>query len=200
VSSSSTSTNLAAAQPPIEKQRGRMLLAIALITLGICMLAIALVLWVIGSTGSAQGVSKGRPRVGAAMEDFSLNDLQGIEVRLSDYQGQPVLINFWATWCPPCREEMPLFSEFYLANQDSGFVILAVDVGEEWDLVADFAYEQNLPFPVLLDPDQQFAGALRINAYPTSVLVGRDGKIKSVHVGMYTEKQLERDVLPYLDY
>jgi len=177
-----------------------MLLAIALITLGICMLAIALALWVIGSTGSAQGVSKGRPRVGAAMEDFSLNDLQGIEVRLSDYQGQPVLINFWATWCPPCREEMPLFSEFYLANQDSGFVILAVDVGEEWDLVADFAYEQNLPFPVLLDPDQQIADALRINAYPTSVLVGRDGKIKSVHVGMYTEKQLERDVLPYLDF
>jgi len=121
-------------------------------------------------------------------------------VRLSDYQGQPVLINFWATWCPPCREEMPLFSEFYLANQDSGFVILAVDVGEEWDLVADFAYEQNLPFPVLLDPDQQIADALRINAYPTSVLVGRDGKIKSVHVGMYTEKQLERDVLPYLDF
>jgi hypothetical protein len=63
--------------------------------------------------------------------------------------------------------------------------------------LSEFIYE---PFPVLLDPDQQLTGALRINAYPTSVLVGRDGKIKSVYVGMYTEKQLEREVLPYLDF
>ncbi len=199
MNSSPTPSRLVDSQPPVKKRWGRIVLAIAFVTLGICMLAIAVALWAIGSGDSAQGISMGRPRVGAEMVDFSLNDLQGIEVRLSDYQGRPVLVNFWATWCPPCREEMPLFSKFYLAYEESGFMILAVDVGEEWDLVADFAYGHDLPFPVLLDPDQGFADALRINAYPTSVLVGRDGKIKSVHVGMYSENQLERDVLPHLD-
>lgn len=191
--------NLNESRPSASKGRGRLIFAFVLIGFGLCLLFFAVALWLNEQNSEGSAETLGRPRVGAVMADFSLNDLQGIEVRLSDYQGRPVLLNFWATWCPPCREELPLFSDFYWAHEDSGFVILAVDVGEDWNLVADFAREQSLPFPVLLDPDQAFADSLRINAYPTSVLIGRDGKIKSVHVGMYTERALENDVLPYLD-
>lgn len=188
-----TSPDIAVMPKPAGKKWGRLAAAILLILSGVCLLGCALVLWILRSN-DGEMVSSGRPRVGEVMADFSLNDLQGIEVRLSDYQGRPVVLNFWATWCPPCVGEMPLLSEYYLEYQDSGLVVLAVDVGEPWELVEDVSFDLDLPFPVLLDPDQALADSLRINAFPTSILIGRDGVIQKVHVGSYTERELARDL------
>jgi peroxiredoxin len=140
----------------------------------------------------------GPARVGATMADFKLLDTNGKQVKLSDYAGQAVLINTWATWCPPCRAEMPDLNVFYQKHRESGFVVLAVNAGETRDLAAGFANQLGLAFPILLDSDEYLVDSLGIRDFPTSILVGRDGKIKAVHVGMFTPDMLEKQILPLI--
>jgi peroxiredoxin len=166
-------------------------------------MVVAMGLWlnktVQSAAASEETAAGGPPRVGQKMADFSLDNLKGIEVRLSDYLGRPVLVNFWTTWCPPCRAEMPLFSDLYLEYEADGLMILAVDVGESYSLAAEFNREQNLPFPVLLDPAEDLADTLQIRAFPTSILVDRDGVVRDIHVGMYTEVEIDREIIPLLE-
>jgi peroxiredoxin len=132
------------------------------------------------------------PVAGAPAPDFSLVGLDGTEVRLSEYRGDVVLINFWATWCGPCRAEMPLLQDRYLALHDAGLVVLAVNDDEPAGDVTAFAQELELTFPVLLDPGAKVQNLYRVLGYPTSFLVGRDGVIQRVHVGVLTDSQLDR--------
>ena len=143
-------------------------------------------------------VSIAPARVGAPASNFALTDLSGETVQLTDYAGQVVLVNGWATWCPPCRAEMPALHEFYLAHQAEGFALLAVNAGEDRATVADFIAQTGFTFPVLLDPGENISNGLGVNGLPTSILIGRDGKVAYIHVGYFTPEVLAEKVTPLL--
>jgi thiol-disulfide isomerase/thioredoxin len=132
------------------------------------------------------------------MTSFTLPDLAGQQVKLSDYAGRIVLINAWATWCPPCRAEMPDLETLYQKHHSTGFVVLAINVGETRDQAAGFANQLGLTFPILLDQDERLMDTLGIRDYPTSILVDGNGIIKAVHVGMLTPEMLNREIVPLI--
>ncbi len=140
----------------------------------------------------------GFPRVGSRMVNFSLRDLEGNEVHLRDYTGQTVLINAWATWCPPCEAEMPLLVGAYQKYKDSGFTILAINAGETREEAAAFALNYGMDFPVLLDSDSTLLDSLLIDSLPTSVLVGPDGVVKAVHIGILKPEDFAAQIAPHL--
>lgn len=130
-------------------------------------------------------------RVGDLAPDFTLTALDGSEYRLSDLRGQIVLLNFWATWCGPCLIEMPLLEEQYKQYKDDGLIVLAVNDGESRDRVREFAEENLLDIPLLLDPGSVVQRRYQIRGYPSSVFVDRDGLVEFVHIGLVQETQLE---------
>lgn len=142
-------------------------------------------------TPSAAGTA---PDVGFQAPDFSLTTLDGRSVSLSDWRGQVVLLNFWATWCVPCRAEMPQIQAAYQAYRDRNFVVLSINVKEDEQEVAQFAEAFHLTMPVLLDHDGSTARRYRVRGLPTSFLVDPEGVIREVRVGeinhAYIETQL----------
>jgi len=111
--------------------------------------------------------------------DFTLKDLDGKTQRLADYKGKVVLVNFWATWCPPCRREMPSMERLYQKLKDQPFMILAVDQMENFDLAFTFTgqLEPSPTFPVLLDEKGQTPKAWKVLGLPTSFVVDKQGRI-----------------------
>ena len=123
------------------------------------------------------------PRSGAVAPDFVLVDLQGTQHTLDDYQGRPVVLNFWATWCPPCRAEMPALQNVYEEYRDEGLVILAINVRERPSTVQPFVDEYRLTFPVLIDGNAAVSAAYEQEAYPTTYFIDRNGRIREMAVG-----------------
>ncbi len=116
--------------------------------------------------------------------DFTLKDLKGNDVKLSDYRGKVVFLNFWATWCPPCQAEVPELEKANKELQESGLgVILAVDSGEPGDTVQKFADEKKLSFPVVLDEKGEVSYIYKITGIPTTYIINRDGTIFNMHTG-----------------
>jgi len=134
------------------------------------------------------------PEVGAIAPEFTLLDLSGVEVQLSDYRGKVLLLNFWATWCPPCQQEIPMFIEVYEELKDEDFVILAVSIGEGKEKVSGFVSEKGMTFPVLLDSSKDVARRYLVRAIPTSVVVDRDGVVQRIVIGMMHESQLRAEL------
>jgi peroxiredoxin len=120
-----------------------------------------------------------------AAPDFELKDANGHTVRLSDYRGKVVLLDFWATWCGPCKIEIPWFQEFERENKDKGFAVLGVAMDEEgWAVVKPFAHYMNINYRLMIGDDsiaERFGG---VDALPTTFLIDREGKIAAVHVGL----------------
>lgn len=114
--------------------------------------------------------------VGKSAPDFELTDLNGDSVQLSDYRGQKVFLNFWASWCPPCRAEMPDVQRLHQENFED-FMIIAVNVGENKTAAADFIRENNLDFKVVLDNDQSVSREYLVRGIPTSYFVDENGVI-----------------------
>jgi cytochrome c biogenesis protein CcmG/thiol:disulfide interchange protein DsbE len=108
------------------------------------------------------------------------------------------LINGWATWCPPCRAEMPALQAFYDAHRDQGFVILAINAGESQGTVSAFISQMDFTFPVLLDPGERVLSSLGTTGLPTSFVVGQDGVVSYIHAGGLTMDVLETRVTPLL--
>ena len=129
--------------------------------------------------------------VGAPAPDFTLTDLGEKTVTLSNLKGQVVLINFWATWCGPCRVEMPAIQHRYETFKDQGFTVLAVDFDEPLTEVSAFARALNLTSTVLLDPGGSVNELYHVRGYPSTFMVDRSGVIKKLHIGLMTEKQLD---------
>lgn len=124
---------------------------------------------------------------GEAAPDFDLPSPDGGEgLRLSDLRGEVVLVNFWATWCGPCRVEMPELEQLHIDYRDEGLHVLGVNMGEPRGLVREYLAEQRLTFPILLDENAAVGGSYRTHSLPTSVVVDREGRVSSVLVGAQT--------------
>jgi len=109
--------------------------------------------------------------------DFTLQDLSGKSHTLSDYRGKLVFLNFWATWCPPCRSEMPSMQKLYEKADKKKFVMLAVNAKEDVATVRAFAQKNGYTFPILLDPDYKISGKYQVQAIPLTFLVDQQGNI-----------------------
>jgi peroxiredoxin len=131
------------------------------------------------------------PVVGAPAPDFTLTDLSGASVSLSGYKGQPVLLNFWATWCPPCKLEMPTLQQHYTDYKAQGLVVVGVEAGEPRSEVQAFATDQRLTFPILPDEKSTVTDMYRVSALPTTFVIDRQGMIVQQHMGMMTEAQVD---------
>jgi len=123
--------------------------------------------------------------------DFTLTDLQGKEWHLRDLQGKVVLVNFWATWCPPCRKEMPDLEALYEKYKEQGFVVLAIS-DEEQTKVAPFIAERKIAYPVLLDPGRRVNDAFIVEGIPKSFVYDRQGKMVAQSIDMRTRSQFQQ--------
>lgn len=125
-------------------------------------------------------------RIGNTAADFTLTTLDGEQVNLSDYRGQRVLLNFWATWCPPCKAEMPHMEKFYQAYQGDGIVVLAVNLThteKSSAKVRSFVQDREITFPIALDSSGEVSEKYRVRAYPTSFIIDTSGVIRDIYQG-----------------
>ena len=109
--------------------------------------------------------------------EFVLKDIDGKEYRLSQYRGKVVVVNFWATWCPPCREEMPSMERAYEKLKKSGILILAINIGEDEDAIFKFTADYPVSFPLLMDQDSRVINQWPVTALPTTYVVDPEGRI-----------------------
>ncbi|HID34542.1 MAG TPA: redoxin domain-containing protein [Anaerolineae bacterium] len=122
--------------------------------------------------------------------NFAFRYPDGSSFTLADFQGKPVIVNFWATWCPPCRREMPGLVNAYETYKDDGLVILEVDVAEPAQAVAQFVQEYNMTMPVILDQRQEVARLYRTDSFPTTFFIDSEGVIQLRWTGYLPEDQL----------
>lgn len=121
--------------------------------------------------------------------DFNLTSVRGLNVALSDYRGEAVILNFWATWCPPCKAEMPLFDEAAVQNKDL-LTIFAINSGEEIEAVISFANQFSKDLIFLMDPDYSVGNLYQVRGLPTSFFINPDGILQAVHIGELNEELL----------
>lgn len=138
------------------------------------------------------------PLVGSPAPEVSLKDLQGQDVKLSDFRGKVVLLNFWATWCKPCKEEMPAMQASYDKLRDRGFVVLAVNELEDTEKVAEHIRAYGHTFPVVMDRNNTVANKYGVVGLPASFLIDRQGIVRErVSGNLLTESRIEEIVKKY---
>lgn len=123
--------------------------------------------------------------------DFTLKDLEGNTVSLKDFKGKKVFLNFWATWCSPCKSEMPDIEKLYNENKDSDLVILAVNMGDSKDTVKKFIDTNKYNFKVLLDVSQTVSNTYKIVSIPTSFFINKEGNIVHKHTGVMSYEDMK---------
>jgi len=140
--------------------------------------------------------SAATPVANALAPDFTLRGSDGRNVRLDELRGQVVLVNFWATWCGPCREEMPRLDTLYQKYHKSGFVLLGVNVDDDPRTALATAAKLNVSFPVLLDTDKKVSKLYDLNTMPSTIVIDRDGKMRFLHRGYRagTESDYEQQI------
>lgn len=132
---------------------------------------------------------------GQVAPDFALKSSTGENLRLSEYRGDVVMINFWATWCGPCRQEMPLLDELYARYARVGFSLLGVNIDDDSRRAMQMIEELGVTFPVLFDARKEVSKLYEVEAMPVTVLVDREGNVRHVHHGYkpgYEEKYLDQ--------
>lgn len=115
--------------------------------------------------------------------DFTLKSLEGSNLRLEEYRGQVVLLNFWASWCGPCRQEMPLLDRLHHRYEDTGFAVLGVNVEGEVAPAQEIVDKTNVTFPILIDDGQKVSELYNLQAMPSTVVIDRDGVVRYIHLG-----------------
>jgi peroxiredoxin len=136
------------------------------------------------------------PAANSHAPDFTLHAADGRNVRLEELRGQVVLVNFWATWCGPCRAEMPHLNELYGKYRKSGFVLLGVNIDDDPATALATAQKLNVSFPVLLDTDKKVSKLYDLSTMPSTVVIDRDGKVRLLHRGYRegTEAEYEQAI------
>ena len=131
---------------------------------------------------------------GVGTFDFVLKDQNNAPVNLADYKGKVVIVNFWATWCGPCKVEIPDFVKLYAEYKDKGLMIVGISVDDKPEQLQAFIKEHNMNYPVLqMTPEVEDAWG-PFYGYPTSFVVARDGSICTKHLGPATKEQFEREI------
>lgn len=131
------------------------------------------------------------PATGKPMADFELTDVNGNVHRLSDYRGKPVVLNFWATWCPPCNEEMPVFESYHQRLKDD-VVFIGVNYMEDSATVKNFVEENQITFQILLDFSGKASDRYYVQAYPTTFFIDAEGVLRAQRIGVLTPSMLEQ--------
>lgn len=132
---------------------------------------------------------------GESAPDFVLKSTNGSNLRLSEYRGDVVMINFWATWCGPCRQEMPLLDDLYKRYERVGFKLLGVNIDDDSTRAVRMAEELGVSFPVLFDEKKDVSKLYQVEAMPVTLLVDRSGTVRHVHLGYkpgYEQKYLDQ--------
>jgi peroxiredoxin len=129
------------------------------------------------------GAYAARGLVGDDAPDFALKSAAGPNLRLSEHQGDVVMLNFWATWCGPCRQEMPELEKIYSRFRPAGFTLLGINVDGDPERARRMAEEVGVSFPVLFDNEKTVSRLYDIRAMPVTVLIDRDGLVRQVHHG-----------------
>lgn len=130
--------------------------------------------------------------------DFTVKDLAGKPVSLSDFRGQVVLVNFWATWCSPCKEEMPILDAYYRQHRPQGFLLLGINVSDRPEEAAAFVKQQGYSYPILFDSPGNVLVDLGIQGLPASLLIDQEGGLVTRWLGPLTFEMLDSEVIPLL--
>ena len=167
--------------------------------IGLCVVVVVLIIYS-GFLNTEQDAPQSPPGPSSPVDlslapDFELQALDGSLVKLSDYRGQDVFINFWASWCGPCRREMPDIEAIHREYAANGLVVLTVNLGEKKDTVQHYMQANSFTFPVLLDTDRRVARQYRVSSIPVSVFIDKEGKIRHQRVGLLSKEQM----LYYID-
>jgi thiol-disulfide isomerase/thioredoxin len=140
------------------------------------------------------GCTNKSERTADAASDFILQDLSGKNVKLADFKGKPVLIDFWATWCPPCRDSIPGIEKLHKSYSGKGLVVLGISLDQGgWDDVKSFIAEYGITYPVLKGTED-VAAHYQVRTIPMLVIVDKEGKIYKRYLGFGDDEQLEKDI------
>lgn len=172
--------------------------SLVMIGLGLVMLGVILSIYLGGQVAVEEEYSTTPVEVNYAAPGLKLHDMDGKLVSLDMYRGQVVLVNLWATWCPPCKAEMPTLNTFYQKYKDQGFVIVAIDDGESVDLVVPFVEEYGLTFPIWLDQEYATEKAFGTINLPSSWVLDRKGTVRLSWVGAISRRNLEKYIPPII--
>ncbi len=177
----------------------RKILPFIFLVLGAVLIVTSLYFILQNRTPSPADLSAVPAQVNFPSPTLTLTDTRGVSRSLTDYRGRVVLVNLWATWCPPCKQEMPTLQSFYDKYKDDGFMILAIDDGDPTKDVLQFVKDYALTFPVLLDPTH-IATDRAFNApnLPTSFVIDRNGTIQLTWIGAINSQMLEKYVTPLI--
>jgi len=130
--------------------------------------------------------------------ELALKNLAGEDEALVDYEGQVVLVNLWATWCPPCKAELPVLQQFYADHVDEGFVIVGIDFGESAETVDAFIQSSTLTYPIWVDEKSEAGVAFNSFSLPASFVIDRDGVVRLAWTGAISQAMLEKHVTPVI--
>jgi cytochrome c biogenesis protein CcmG/thiol:disulfide interchange protein DsbE len=153
----------------------------------------------IGSALAVEGCSSSRKGTAATAKkpaaNFSLKDANGAKVALADYKGKVVLLNFWATWCGPCKVEIPWFIEFNKTYKDRGFIVVGVSLDDDgWKSVKPYLAEKKIDYTVVVGDDAVSKAYGGVNSLPTTFMIDRDGRIAFVHMGLVGKDTYEKEI------
>ena len=175
----------------------------SLLTWGLLVLILMGIIGAVGCSASAQnspadwrGVNPTElppaPKVGRLAPDFTLTTLDGDSITLSDFRGKSVFVNFWATWCPPCRAEMPDIETIYQEYKDKDLVVIGVDLREAPDSVRRFVEDGGYNWTFVIDSDGEVATSYWVASIPTSFFVDKHGIIRVIQIGTMTTSTMKR--------
>jgi thiol-disulfide isomerase/thioredoxin len=144
--------------------------------------------------------SSGQEEVVTSMDalDFTLEDMNGNKVSLSDYKGKTIFLNFWASWCGPCKYEMPFIEQLYQETKDSDLVIITVNLQESKSTVSNFLTDNKYTFPVWLDTEGDVANQYGVSGIPLSLLINKEFKIVSAHEGYMNDLEMMKSFVDQL--
>ena len=173
---------------------------VPLVIIGIGLIILGLVAaGVISNRGFTADYTVIPSKVNFPAPEITLNNLKGERVSISAYNQQVVLINNWATWCPPCKAEMPTLSKYFKEHSDQGFMLVGIDAGDPADEVANFVDEYGLTFPILLDPNNKSLIFFHIDNLPSSYVIDRNRNVVLAWTGPISQAMLEKYVTPLLE-
>src|SRR3954466_10469866 len=182
------------------RMTGRWIAAVA----AACAIALLTVPWMIRGARPSRGAGAEAPQAATAAPgtgkgegaklDLVVKDMNGASVRLADYKGKVILLNFWATWCGPCQVEIPELVNTYAEYKDRGVVIPGISIDDTADTLRAYAAQKRMQYPVLLmqdDVDQAYGGIFGV---PVTFFIGRDGTISKKHFGPVTKEQVDQEI------